>query len=115
MAYFSQEMKQKIAPKMKALLKQYGMKGSLSVSNHTQVVLTLKSGPIDFSPNKGVNIYWIQEHYQGVAQEFLLKAKEVLRSADWFDKSDASIDYFHTAYYIDIRIGKWNKPYELTR
>ena len=22
-------------------------------------------------------------------------------------------DYFNTAYYVDINIGKWNKPYEV--
>jgi hypothetical protein len=30
----------------------------------------------------------------------------------WYDKSDAMIDYFDTAYYTHLNIGKWNKPYE---
>jgi len=30
----------------------------------------------------------------------------------WYDNSDAMIDYFDTAYYTNISIGKWNKPYE---
>ena len=30
----------------------------------------------------------------------------------WYDKSDAMIDYFDTAYYTNLSIGKWNKPYE---
>jgi len=30
----------------------------------------------------------------------------------WYDKSDAMIDYFDTAYYTHINIGKWDKPYE---
>ena len=28
----------------------------------------------------------------------------------WFDKSDSMIDYFHTAWYNDIKIGGWDKP-----
>jgi hypothetical protein len=24
------------------------------------------------------------------------------------------VDYFDTAYYVDINIGKWNKPYVFT-
>ena len=28
------------------------------------------------------------------------------------DNSDAMIDYFDTAFYTNISIGKWNKPYE---
>jgi hypothetical protein len=35
------------------------------------------------------------------------------KAGDWFDKSDAQVDYFHTAYYIDVNIGKWNKPYQV--
>ena len=31
---------------------------------------------------------------------------------EWYDKSDAMIDYFDTAYYTNLSIGKWNKPYE---
>jgi hypothetical protein len=30
---------------------------------------------------------------------------------EWFDKSDIMTDYFHTAYYYDISIGQWDKPY----
>jgi len=30
----------------------------------------------------------------------------------WYDKSDAMVDYFDTAFYINLSIGKWNKPYE---
>jgi hypothetical protein len=30
----------------------------------------------------------------------------------WYDNSDAMIDYFDTAFYTNISVGKWNKPYE---
>ena len=30
----------------------------------------------------------------------------------WYDNSDAMTDYFDTAYYTNISVGKWNKPYE---
>ena len=30
----------------------------------------------------------------------------------WYDNSDAMIDYFDTAYYMDISVGDWNKPYQ---
>jgi hypothetical protein len=32
---------------------------------------------------------------------------------EWFDDSDIMTDYFHTAFYIDLQIGTWEKPYEL--
>jgi dipeptide/tripeptide permease len=36
-----------------------------------------------------------------------------MKSADWYDKSDAQVDYFNTAYYYDVNVGSWNKPYKL--
>jgi hypothetical protein len=134
MAYVNQEMKSKIAAAVKPILAKYGVKGSLSVRNHMAIVLTLKSGKIDFignsnrvcgnshyqvsrgfTPNTSgydtVNKYWYQDHYDGAAKEFIAEAITALQSAGWYDRSDAMIDYFDTAYYIDINIGRWDKPY----
>lgn len=133
MAYVSQEMKAKIAPKIKALLKQYGVKGSLSVRHHSTLVLTVGSGRIDFignfnntcerkprpehlpfQPASGhiqVNTYWCHEHFDGKARDFLVSAVAALKGPDYFDHSDAQTDYFHCSHYVDINIGRWNKPY----
>jgi hypothetical protein len=134
MAYVNQEMKSKIAAAVKPILAKYGVKGSLSVRNHMAIVLTLKSGKIDFignsnrvcgnshyqvsrgfTPNTSgydtVNKYWYQDHYDGAAKEFIAEAIIALQSAGWYDRSDAMTDYFDTAYYLDINIGRWDKPY----
>ena len=138
MAYMNQERKAKIATALKPILAKYGVKGSLSVRNHSSIVLTLKSGKIDFVENYiatdkagftgkkmsqdqidhirknqslDVNPYWFQEHFSGKAKEFLTEAFKALKSADWYDESDAMTDYFNTAYYVDLTVGKWNKPY----
>lgn len=134
MAYMNQEKKAKIAAKIKPILAKYGVKGSLSVRNHSTVVLTLKSGKIDFIANSNrvcgnshyqvsrgfqpntrgysdVNPYWYQDHYDGKAKQFLDEIFPALKSADWYDESDAMVDYFNTAYYVDVNVGKWNKPY----
>ena len=39
--------------------------------------------------------------------------KKAMKGAIWFDKSDIMTDYFHTAYYMNINIGRWDKPYKL--
>ena len=128
MAYMNQERKSKIAQNLKPILKKYGIKASLAVRNHSSIVLNIKSGTIDFIGNfnssintqRGdrkaegsidVNPYWYQEHFSGVAKEFLTEAMTALKSADWYDKSDIQSDYFNIAYYVDINVGKWNKPY----
>jgi hypothetical protein len=114
MAYFNQEMKKAIAPKIKALLAEYGMKGSLSVNHHSSVVLTLKSGPLDFGQKAGdVNVYWIDQHYTGRAREFLQKAYKILMQGNW-NNSDIQTDYFDVGWYVDIKVGRWDKPYQLT-
>jgi hypothetical protein len=129
MAYMNQERKSKIAQNLKPILAKYGIKASLAVRNHSSIVLNIKSGTIDFIGNfnssinaqRGdrkaegsidVNPYWYQEHFSGVAKEFLTEAMTALKSADWYDKSDIQSDYFNIAYYVDINIGKWNKPYQ---
>lgn len=48
MAYISQDEKAKIAPVVKSLLKQYGLKGTLSIRNHSTICLTISAGTIDF-------------------------------------------------------------------
>jgi len=124
MAYMSQEKKAKIAALLKPVLKKYGVKGSLSVRNHSTICLTVKSGKIDFFADYGdredarkfgidVNPYWFHEHFVGKSKEFLAKAFAALKSADWYDESDIQTDYFNTAYYFRINVGKWNKPYVL--
>ena len=137
MAYMKQERKQKIAQALKPVLAKFGVKGTLRVRNHMAITLTLKSGPIDFIANSNrvcgsnhyqvsrgfrpntnsydqVNPYWFQDHYDGVAKEFLTEAFKALKAADYYDNSDAMTDYFDTAYYYDLNIGRWDKPYVVT-
>ena len=135
MAYYSQDRKKTIQPRIKSLLKEYGLKGSLSVRNHSTVVLTIREGELDFIRNYNsiidipnshnrnashqsgymdVNVYWYKEHFNGKWLEFLEKAIPLLNE-DNFDKSDIMTDYFHVGWYVDVNIGKWNKDYKVSR
>ena len=138
MAYFNQERKAERTPAIKAILKKYGIKGSLAVRNHLTFVLNIKSGKIDFIENfietdskvfhgnkmtqeqinyirknrsVDVNPYWYQEHFSGDALNFLKEIIPAMYGPDYFDQSDAQTDYFHCSHYIDVNIGSWNKPY----
>ena len=138
MAYISQADKAKLAPTIKAILAKYGVKGTLSVRNHMSLVLTLKSGKIDFIENfiktdaeksygqpmsddnvayirknrqLDVNTYWIDSHYSGKAQAFLTEVKAAMEGPDFFNNDDVQSDYFNRSHYVDINIGKWDKPY----
>jgi hypothetical protein len=133
----SQEKKAKIAPKIKAILAKYKVKGSLAVRNHSSLVLNLKSGSIDlienyidtdsktFHGNKmsqdqidyirskksmDVNPYWFKEHFSGKSLDFLKEIFVAMNDGNW-DKSDIQSDYFNVGWYVDVNIGKWDKPY----
>jgi hypothetical protein len=119
MAYMNQEKKAKIAAKLKPILKKFGLKGSL-------IVLTIKSGSVDFFTDSGnpedarkfgiqVNPYWYKDHFTGKAKEALSEIVPAMYSADYYDNSDAQTDYFDTAYYVHVNVGKWNKPYVFTK
>jgi len=126
MAYFSQDDKKVVAAAVKPILKKYGVKGSLSVRNHSTVVLTLTAGKVDFFKDGNidpenrkwgidVNPYWFQDHYSGKALKFLAEIIPALKSANWYDDSDIQTDYFNTAYYFDVKVGNWKKPYQVTQ
>lgn len=135
MAYVSQELKAKIAPVVKSILKKYGVKGSLAVGNYSTLVLNIKSGTIDFIQNYNetvgqqpggfrlgspaekyiqVNKYWFHEHFTGKAKNFLTEVIAAMNVGN-HDRSDPMTDYFDVGWYININIGKWNKPYSLEK
>lgn len=133
MAYMNQEKKAMFAPAVKALLKKYGIKGTLAVRNHSTLVLNIKSGSIDFIKNYNetvsnrvggfrngspadkcinVNPYWYDEHFSGIALNFITEIVNVMNNGN-HNNSRIEVDYFDVGWYIDINIGKWNKPYML--
>ncbi len=112
MAYVSQETKAQLAPAIKAVLKKYNMKGSISVRDHRSLVVTVTSGNIDFGGDRiQVNEYWIHEHYTGVARKFLTELLQAMKGPDYFNHDDSMTDYFSRSHYTNINIGSWNKPY----
>jgi hypothetical protein len=134
MAYMSQERKAEIAPVVKAICKKYGVKASIAVRHHSTLVLNIKSGAIDFiesyingnphkmtdeaanrvrkSGNIDVNPYWYQEHFTGVALDFMKEVFAAMNAGN-HDHSDIQSDYFNVGWYVDVNVGRWNKPYTL--
>lgn len=135
MAYVSKELKAKVAPVIKALCKKYGVKASLAVNNHSTLVLNIASGQIDFlesfnrvnadeprpahipfQPAKTyiqVNEYHYQRHFDGKALEFLLEAIPAMDEGNHC-YSDPSGDFSNVGWYVNVNIGRWDRPYVLT-
>ena len=141
MAYMSQEKKAMLAPAIKAICKKYGVKASIAVRNHSTLVLNIKQGRIDFIENfietdanglsgkkmgqdqvdyirknrsLDVNPYWYKEHFSGRALNFLKEVIPAMNNGN-HDNSDAMTDYFDVGWYIDVNIGRWDKPYALEK
>lgn len=136
MAWMNQERKAVRAIAIKAICKKYNVKATLSVHNHSTLVLNVKSSSIDFIGNWydtvsnqpqylgqnirkedhiSVNPYWYHEHFTGIAKDFLAEVIPAMYGADYYDNSDIQSDYFDCSHYIDINIGQWNKPYTMTK
>lgn len=141
MAYMSQERKSQIAPVVKAICKKYGVKASLAVRNHRTLVLNVTQGDIDFIENYietdrnksyakymsqdqidslrknralDVNPYHYKDHFSGRALQFIKEVHTAMMKGN-HDNSDIQTDYFDVGWYVDINIGRWNKPYALVK
>ena len=127
MAYVSQERKAQLAPAIKAICKRYGVRATLAVRHHMTLCLNIKSGSIDFIGNFNetlgprdhaakdsidVNTHWYHEHFTGRAKQFLEEIITAMNAGN-HDRSDIQTDYFDVGWYIDVNVGRWNKPYIL--
>jgi predicted SnoaL-like aldol condensation-catalyzing enzyme len=133
MAHMSQEKKVVLAENLKKAMepfkKKFGLKYSLAVRNHSTIVMTITEGNLDFFENfeegydkkhqyMQVNTYRMdseeaKEHYGAEAQKIFLAAKKALNDGN-HDHSDIMTDYFDVGWYVDVNVGRWNKPYKFT-
>ena len=129
MAFISQQDKKTLAPAIKAVFKKYGLKGTIAIKNHMTLCANVSAGRLDLiGAAAQVGDFRSSGYYQANAYRptnekykdinidifnFYEDLKKAMKGAIWFDKSDIMTDYFHTAYYMNINIGRWNKPYKL--
>jgi len=122
MSYISTEDVKKIRV---ALKNEFGKKLKFGVrkspSCHS-VGVTIKSGTVDFSDIMGttdfdkyvqVNQYHLGNY--GVHKSLFKKIVEIIKTAPsnkWYNNSDPMTDYFDVAFYFDLNVGEWDKPYE---
>lgn len=127
MAYVNQDKKSKIAAALKPVV-PHGWKYSLAVRNHSTIVMTVASAPFDlirafkrsahFDPDTAtevsVNPYHFRSHIEDeVVADVIEKILDALNT-DNHDNSDPMTDYFDVGHYVDLRIGRWNKPFQVT-
>lgn len=122
MAYINQEQKAKIAAALK-LVVPAGWKYSLAIDHHSSIVMTIRSAPVDLIgliENKceswhnrqhvQLNPYALERTYSGVIRVVMEDILAALNT-DNYDRSDSQSDYFDVGHYVDLNIGRWNKPF----
>ena len=133
----NQEKKAIINNLMKPILKKYNVKATLSVDNMSTINLNIKSSAFDLVgiynkklqkeqswkyPNETfcsrenfqLSDGWVSESYEGKELAFFEEAFTTLRSAGYYNNTNSQINYFDAAYYYYIKVGQWNKPYQIT-
>ena len=132
MAYVNKQDVEAIRKELKEAFPKF--KFGVRKDNGMAVRVTIKSGPTDFSSifkddysqkkqYAQINTYHIDNFY-GEHAPFLSKVVDIIKTAPargegyhkgtgYYNNSDAMIDYFDTAYYFDVNIGAWDKPYEV--
>ena len=115
MAYISQDQKKIIAAALKVALKDYPtLKYSLSIDHNSTINCNITKGPQYLDPTgKGdvyVNHYHIDRNFEIEAATLLNIINKCLHIGH-YDNSDVQSDYFDCAWYMSIKIGKWNKPF----
>ena len=137
MAFISAEDVKHIRNELKKELPQY--KFSVVRDHHSSVTISLMKGPafkdheyfdryaqetkvgnLSDGEHHQINQHWLEEFYGKENAKILDKIHVIAKTAPaknggkvWYNDSDAMIDYFDTAYYVHMRVGKWNKSYEI--
>lgn len=132
MAYMNQTKKALLAPKIKAVLKKYGMQGSIAIRNHSSLVVNIRKGKLDIFGN-ALEVATQKGHadranpdatnyslchsnqisnFSGKVADFFTELHDAMMEGN-HNRSDAMTDYFDVGWYIDINIGKWDRPYEV--
>lgn len=123
MAYMSQEHKAVIAELLKPVMPK-DWKYSLKVENHSSIICTVRSAPVDVLGKAGVelhgrayydvNPYWYKDHIKDPElREVVGKIIDVLNHEN-YNNSDYMTDYFDVGHYIGLTFGTWNKPFQDT-
>lgn len=105
-----QKYKKEVIETLKKEFPNY--KFSVTAPEHNSLkVAIMKSDLFENGEECSVNHYWIKENYQSEQKDFLLKVKEIADNR--LRVIDENPDYGSIPnFYLDISIGKWNKPHE---
>ena len=113
MAYMSQERKKEIHNVLKTIIPKT-WKWSTAVRHHSTIILTISQAPI-LATNTSNSIAY--SYADVIADQSIVAIFDKIYAAMHngnHDRSDAMCDYFDVGWYVDIQLGKWDKPFIYT-
>lgn len=108
MAYINAQETAQIRNALKAAFPT--IKFSVRKEHHSSLHVSVVKGDLDLQDGQ-INQYYLDKTSH---PEFWNQVLEIIKTGSdrkWFDESDSQTDYFHIAFYINLRVGEWNKPY----
>ena len=110
MAYLSKENYEAKKPALMAVMKKYGVKGSVSRKDCSYLVITIKGGKLDFAAASGRECSQVMCAYPPKWAQ--LNTKEgacimelcAIAQAGNHDRSDSQTDYYDVGWYADILV-----------
>ena len=131
MAYISSESVKDKRNRIKKALPEF--KFSVTIDNYSSIIIRIVEGPLpmpvyesqererihgglysdDFrKDNQQVNHYWYKDHYKDFP-EWIKVFNQIIEIANEgnYDESDIQSDYHHVGFYLNLEIGRWDKPY----
>ncbi|WGH49544.1 hypothetical protein [Alishewanella phage vB_AspM_Slicko01] len=103
MAYMSKELKERLAPAIKAVLKSWKVKGTIAIRNHMSLVVTIQNAPVELN--------MIGKHHLrrsndcAVLDKFYHELKSAMDGEN-YNNSDVYTDYFDVGYYTDVVVSE---------
>jgi len=123
MAYINAQEVKAIRNELKRVFPTFKFAVRKSSGGHSVCVSVLKGERCfaDITENGYAQINPYHLHFYPKHEELFEKILKIIKTAPamisggrgWYDNSNSQIDYFDTAYYFDINVGDWNKPYQL--
>jgi len=114
-AYMNQEMKAEIRAELKKVLPK-SWKWSLGVKHYSTIVLTISKADVnllkDDATYADINTFHLGHHFSGEVLAVFEKIVKALNLNN-HDNSDVMTDYFDVGHYVNLNIGKYNKPFEI--
>lgn len=125
MAYMNQERKAKLAAELVKVVPA-GWKYSLAVRHHSTIVMTISEAPVDlirsikpseyFDPDSAteveVNPHRIDIAFSDTEVAKTFRAIFASLNTGNHNRSDAQTDYFDVGWYVEVSIGRWDRPFK---